>query len=142
METTTPFWKRRQLWAVLVGVVALAFWLVGLGAGLRGWMLTEDDRGIVAHAQGFGDMANVWWIPATIITLTAVIMALGTSIVRHIVDGPPAVLEVEETLETIEPLPALEPADDRVTDVLDAVPDVEEVSADTSAEMTASDDKP
>lgn len=117
METSTPFLKRRLVWAAVVGLGALAFWVVGLGTGMRGWILSDDARGIVAHAQAFGEQAYIWWIPATVIGLTAVVMASGASIVRHLVDGPTEVLEPrealepKETLEPKEPVPSLDPAD-------------------------------
>lgn len=88
---------------MLVGLAALLFWVVGVGAGLRGWILTEDDWGIVAHAQGFGLEAFVWWIPASVLTLTAVVMAIGTSVVRHLVDGP------------VDSVPAVEPKPQKPT---------------------------
>ena len=67
-------------------LVSLGFWVVGLGTGLRGWLLTDSDLGIVAHAQGFGDLAFVWWVPASILLLVGVVMALGTSLLARMVD--------------------------------------------------------
>lgn len=81
-------WSRAG--AVAFGVVALAFWVVGVGAGLRAWILVTDNdpsRGIVAHAQAFGIDASVWWIPAAILALTAVVMGLGSAALRHLDSG-------------------------------------------------------
>lgn len=108
MAQSIPLWKQRQIWTILVALVALAFWVVGLGAGWRGWVLTPFDQGIVAHAQGFGVEAYIWWIPATIISLTAVMMAIGISVVRHLVDGPTRALPELERFEPLEPLEPLE----------------------------------
>lgn len=97
----TPIWKQPQLWTAVMGLAALAFWIVGLGAGLRGWILEDDDLGIVAHAQAFGVEASAWWTPATVLTMTTVMMALGTAIIRHLAreDGPPAEKEVRRGAE-------------------------------------------
>lgn len=103
MARTTPFWKQRQMWTIIVGLVALAFWVVGVGAGWRGWVLTPWDQGIVAHAQGFGVEAYIWWIPATVISLTAVVMAIGIAVVRHLVEGPSRGLLELEPVEALEP---------------------------------------
>ncbi len=88
MAESAPIWKQRQLWTGVMALAALAFWVVGLGAGWRGWILGPNEGGIVAHAQAFGFEAYIWWIPATVLTLTTVLMAIGISIVRHLVDGP------------------------------------------------------
>lgn len=96
------------MWVASVGLVALAFWVVGLGTGMRGWILAENDRGIVAHAQAFGEMAYVWWTPATVITLIAAVMGVGTTIVRHLADGPVEMGGEEESVgaprEAVPPL--------------------------------------
>lgn len=110
MAQSIPLWKQRQIWTILVALVALAFWVVGLGAGWRGWVLTPFDQGIVAHAQGFGVEAFIWWVPATIISLTAVIMAIGVSVVRHLVQGPTRTPELEP-LEPLEPQAATDRMD-------------------------------
>jgi len=78
-------------WGVAVTVVfglgALAFWVVGVGAGWRAWLLLDDlepGRGIVAHAQAFGTDASVWWVTAAVLTLTTVVLALGTVALKHL----------------------------------------------------------
>lgn len=100
MERSTPFWRQRLIWTGVMAAAALAFWIVGLGAGMRGWILSANAGGIVSHAQGFGEDAYIWWIPACILTLTAVVMAIGISIVRHLVDGP---VEADPELGALEP---------------------------------------
>lgn len=110
MAGSIPLWKQRQVWVAVVALAAIAFWVVGLGAGWRGWILTPTDTGIVAHAQGFGQEAFIWWMPATVISLTAVVMAVGVSIVRHLIDGVAGVDE-GSPLESFEPLEPFEPAD-------------------------------
>ena len=72
---------------VVFGLGALAFWVVGVGAGWRAWLLLDDveaDRGIVAHAQAFGTDASVWWVTAAVLTLTTVVLALGTAALHHL----------------------------------------------------------
>ena len=108
MAKSTPLWKQRYVWAVLVGLASLSAWIVGLGAGMRAWILTREDLGIVAHAQAFGEDANIWWIPASILTLTAVVIGIGTAVVHHLVDGPVTTLppfEPVEALTPVEPAP-------------------------------------
>lgn len=109
MSNTTPLWKRRQLWTIVMGLAALAFWVVGIGAGARGWILSADSGGIVSHAQGFGTAAYVWWIPASVLTLTTVVMAIGLSIVRHLVDGPVEVSPERRTVPEKKPLTPKQP---------------------------------
>jgi len=99
MERRTPIWLQRQVWTSVVALAALAFWVVGVGAGWRGWVLTPSGRGIVGHAQGFGAEAYIWWVPATVLTLTTVLMTIGISVVRHLVDALKA-----ETAPKAEPL--------------------------------------
>lgn len=84
-EHTSPF-AQRQLWAWLVGLAAVAFWVVALGVGLRGWILTDDSLGIVAHTEGFGRDAMPWMVVASILTLTAASMGVGIAIVRRLAD--------------------------------------------------------
>ena len=109
MASRTPIWKQRQLLTVVMALAALAFWVVGLGAGWRGWILAPNDGGIVAHAQAFGFEAYIWWIPATVLTLTTMLMAIGIAIIRHLVDGPVEIVPEQETLPELEPLPEEEP---------------------------------
>lgn len=78
---------RRTLWTTLVGLVALAFWVVAFGVGWRAWLLTGPDLGIVAHVDAFGLQAAPWGIVAAILTLTTVVMGVGTAVTRHLVDG-------------------------------------------------------
>lgn len=123
MADPMSLWKSRTLWVALVGFAALGFWVVGLGAGMRGWILTDGERGIVAHAQGFGEMAFIWWTPATIITLTTVVMALGISLVRHLVDGPAPIEDTGPSSVSREPQPAVpileSPSDETSSDIYD-----------------------
>lgn len=109
MARSTPWWKQRHIWTAIVALAALAFWVVGLGAGWRGWVLTPFDQGIVAHAQGFGVEAYIWWVPATIITLTAVVMAVGVSVVRHLAGVSTTASPGLEPVEPLEPLEPVEP---------------------------------
>jgi hypothetical protein len=69
-----------------MAAAALAFWIVGLGVGWRAWILTPSTTGIVAHTQAFGADASAFWIPATVLTLTTAVMAIGLSVVSHLVD--------------------------------------------------------
>lgn len=69
------------------GLGALAFWVVGIGVGWRAWLLLDDSdpgRGIVAHAQAFGADASVWWVTASVLTLTTVVAAIGTSALHQL----------------------------------------------------------
>lgn len=81
---------RRVLWERLVALVGFGFWVIGIGCGWRGVILHAPDKGIVAKAQEFGSAAVVWWTPASVLTLTVVVMGIGIALVRHIVDrdGP------------------------------------------------------
>lgn len=78
---------RRTLWTAAMGVLALAFWVVAFGVGWRAWLLTGPDLGIVAHVDAFGLQAAPWGIVAATLTLTTVVMGVGTAITRHLVDG-------------------------------------------------------
>lgn len=76
--------------AALFGLGALAFWVVGVGAGWRAWILLDDldpGRGMVAHAQAFGTDASVWWVPATVLTLTTVLIVIAVAVQRHLAAG-------------------------------------------------------
>lgn len=67
---------------VLFGLVSLGFWVVGVGVGWRAWILLDDvepGRGIVAHAAVFGGDALAWWVPASVLTLTTVVIAVAVS---------------------------------------------------------------
>lgn len=132
MSGQVPFWKQRLLWTGLVGAAALAFWVVGIGAGWRAWILGIDG-GIVAKAQQFGTDAHIWWIPATVLTLTAVMMGLGTAVVRHLAvadaTGTPAE-PAKETLPTLEARPTLEP-----------VPEVESAEGRVEGEPDVAEDR-
>ena len=108
MASSVPIWKQRRLWTAAMALAALAFWVVGLGAGMRGWILAPNDGGIVAHAQSFGEDAYIWWIPATVLTLTAVMMAMGTAIVRHLVEEDEASATKREPVSSKEKLPKKE----------------------------------
>ena len=112
---TRPFWKQRQAWTMVMGLAALAFWVVGLGAGWRGWILASDG-GIVHHAQAFGVEANIWWIPATVLTLTTVLMGIGISIIRHLVDDVVEVTPGSDTRREEEPVSEEVSADDAAVD--------------------------
>lgn len=109
MDRTTPIWKQRAVWTGLVGLAALAFWVVGIGAGWRAWILGVD-AGIVAKAQQFGTDAHIWWIPAAILTLTAVTMATGIAIVRQLAGGVTGAAAAKPTVPEKEALPTREPA--------------------------------
>lgn len=85
-ERTSPL-AQRKLWAWLVGLAAMAFWVVALGVGIRGWILTDDSLGIVAHTEGFGRDAMPWMIVASILTLTTASMGIGIAVVRHLAEG-------------------------------------------------------
>lgn len=77
-------------WAAVFGLGALAFWVVSIGAGWRAWLLLDDlepDRGIVAHAQAFGTDASVWWVPATVLTLTTVLIVIAVAAKRPLGPG-------------------------------------------------------
>lgn len=139
MAAKTPWWRQRHLWTVLLGLAALAFWVVGLGSGWRGWILTGRNFGIVAHAQGFGVEAYIWWIPASVLTLATVVMAVGVAVVRHLVEGPLPVRLVSEQEPGLVPLPEREPLPEQPT-----LPEVEPVpetgdESDAGAEAEAED---
>lgn len=90
-----------QFWTVLLALAAAAFWVVGIGAGWRGWLLVDDDgisRGIVAHAQAFGVEATVWWIPAAVLTLTTWVVSFGLVVVDRILRG-------DDTPALVPPMP-------------------------------------
>lgn len=75
-----------RFWTPVVFLAAVAFWVVGIGAGWRGWLLVDNHtvgRGIVAHAQAFGVEAYVWWIPAAVLTLTTWVVSFGVALVDH-----------------------------------------------------------
>lgn len=91
-----PWWRERTVWTMLVGLVAAAFWIVGFGAGWRGWILAPTERGLVAHAQSFGVEAAIWWVPASVLTLTTALLAIGVAVMRHLTEGV-AVIEAPET---------------------------------------------
>ncbi len=86
MAVPTPLLQRR-VWIAAMGIAAIAFWIVGLGVGWRAWILAPPTTGIVAHSLAFGADAAVFWIPASVLTLTTAVMAIGLSVVRHLVDG-------------------------------------------------------
>lgn len=111
MAQAAPFWRQRPLWTVVVALAALAFWVAGIASGWRGWILSANDGGVVAHAQAFGDTAFVWWIPASVLTLTAVVMGIGTALVRHLVDGPVAAKPALEPKPEKKPLSPKKPID-------------------------------
>lgn len=93
MGRTNPL--HHQFWTVLLALAAVAFWVVGVGAGWRGWLLVDDDgvgRGIVAHAQAFGIEAAVWWIPAAVLTLTTWVVSFGVVLVDLIRGRSPALI--------------------------------------------------
>lgn len=106
---------RRTLWVWCVGLVALGFWLAGLGCGWRGVLLTDPDRGIVAKAQGFGDAAFVWWVPASVLTGVLAVLGVGVAVIRCLVDGPQAPLssstEDDPEPATQEPIPTASTVD-------------------------------
>lgn len=79
--------RQRTLWTALVGLAALAFWVVAFGVGWREWILTGPGPGIVAHTSYAGTAAMPWLVVAAILTLTTVVMGVGLAVVRHIVEG-------------------------------------------------------
>lgn len=86
-----------RFWTLVVFLAAIAFWVVGIGAGWRGWLLVDNDgvsRGIVAHAQAFGVEAYVWWIPAAVLTLTTWVVSFGVAHIDHLLlpQGPSALV--------------------------------------------------
>jgi hypothetical protein len=99
MTSATSFFARRTWWTALVGLVALAAWVVAFGVGWRAWILAGSKAGIVAHVDAAGVAAGPWMILAALLTLTAVVMAVGIAVVRHLVDGP---------VESVPELPSLE----------------------------------
>ena len=105
------FFAQRKYWVGLLGLVSLAFWVVAAGVGARGWILTGDESGIVAHVMSFGVDAAPWMITAAILTMTTALMGVGLAIVRRIAEGGSAApvspaLETKPTLEAKEPLAA------------------------------------
>jgi len=85
MGRTNPL--HHQFWTVLLALAAVGFWVVGLGAGWRGWLLVDNDgvsRGVVGHAQAFGYEAAVWWIPAAVLTLTTWVVSFGVVVVDRL----------------------------------------------------------
>lgn len=95
---------RRHIWTGLVAAGALAFWIVGVGAGLRGWLLLDDvdpTRGLVAHAQAFGTEAAVWWVPAAILTVGAIITAFGVAFL-HRLDSTASATAQEAPVEELD----------------------------------------
>lgn len=112
MARRTPLIQQRWLWTALVGGAAAAFWVVGLGVGWRAWILAPTAGGIVAHAQAFGTDASLYWIPASVLTLTAAVMAIGLSVVRHLVDGPVDSVPEQPTLPELAPAPTESPVDE------------------------------
>ncbi len=111
MSVISSLLGRRTWWTALVGLVALATWVVAFGVGWRAWILTGPDFGIVAHVSAAGVDAGPWMIVAAILTLTTVVMGIGVSLVRHLVDGPRESVPTLPTLEEHEPEPELsEPA--------------------------------
>ncbi len=122
----------RRLWTWVVAVVAVVFWLIGAVGGWRARLIVADGgngRGPVGQLQAFGEAATAWWVPAAVLTLTVVLLGVGTAIVRILVDGPPSVAPIDETAPggvagRLPPLPPsvaaageLEPAPDDVTAV-------------------------
>jgi hypothetical protein len=101
----------RRIWVLLVGLVALAFWVVALGVGLRAWFVLGPQPGLVGHVSAFGDAAAPWMIVASVLTLTTALLGIGHAIVRHLVDGP---VVTQETLPERKPLPerTVEPRQD------------------------------
>lgn len=78
---------RQALSVWCVGLVSFGFWLAGFGCGWRGVLLTDPDRGVVAKAQGFGDAAFVWWIPASVLTGVFALLGVGLAVLRCLADG-------------------------------------------------------
>lgn len=101
---------RRNWWTALVGLGALATWIVAIGVGARAWILEREPVGIVAHVDAVGASAGPWMTLAAILTLTTVVMGLGVSLVRHLVDGPVA---STPSLPEVEEVPALPRADEQ-----------------------------
>lgn len=102
----SPF-ARRNWWTALVGMSALATWVVAFGVGWRAWILRGPDVGVVAHVDAAGAAAAPWMIVAAVLTLTTVVMGIGVALVRHLVDGPVRTEPTLPTLEEREPLPEL-----------------------------------
>jgi hypothetical protein len=103
---------QRRLWTALVALAALAFWVAGTGVGWRAWILTGPRPGIVAHTEAFGLAAAPWWIVASVLSLMTVVMGIGVSLTRHLVDGK---VEPVPPVEPVPELPALEPKEPRPT---------------------------
>jgi hypothetical protein len=103
MSVISSLLSRRTWWTALIGLSALATWVVAFGVGWRAWILTGPDLGIVAHVTAVGVDAAPWMIVAAILTLTTVVMGIGVSLVRHLVDGPVASLPTLPTLDEREP---------------------------------------
>lgn len=110
MERDQSVFNQRAYWAGAVGIVALAFWIVGVGVGARAWILTDGSRGLVAHVESFGRDATVWFITASVLTMTTVLMAVGIAVVRHLVGvGKPASKVTVPKKESLKPEKPLEP---------------------------------
>ncbi len=107
MSVISSLLGRRTWWTALVGLAALATWVVAFGVGWRAWILRGSEVGIVAHVDAVGVAAGPWMIVAAILTLTTVVMGIGVSLVRHLVDGPVESLPTLPTLEEPEPEPEL-----------------------------------
>lgn len=100
---------QRTLWTVPIALVAIAFWVVGIGVGWRAWLMIGPDLGIVGHTDAFGRSASMWFIVAAILTLTTVVMGVGVAILRHVVDATVESSPVLETVAVVEAVPELEP---------------------------------
>lgn len=107
MSVISSLLSRRTWWTALIGLAALATWVVAFGVGWRAWILTGSQFGIVAHVAAVGVDAGPWMTVAALLTLTTVVMGIGVSLVRHLVDGPVESVPTLPTLEEREPLPEL-----------------------------------
>lgn len=116
MSRNGSFLAQRTLWTASVGVAAAAFWVVAVGVGWRAWLMTPDYLGIVGHVDAVGTQAAPWATVAAILTLTTVVMGIGTAITRHLVDAP-ALRPAAETRPAVDPAPVLQP-DEPLSDPL------------------------
>jgi hypothetical protein len=108
MSRNGSFLAQRTLWTAIVGLAAAAFWVVAVGVGWRAWLMAPPNLGIVGHVDAVGVQAASWATVAAILTLTTVVMGIGTAITRHLVDAP-ALRPAVEPRPAVDPTPALEP---------------------------------
>ena len=101
---------QRRFWGwVLLGLSGIG-WILGVGAGARGWLIAGPELGWLGHTQYFASHAQPFFLVSALLTLTAVTIGIGAAIVSRMVPGADgALVPTLPTLEEVPTLPDLAP---------------------------------